>query len=287
MDILGYFGQMIFFVWLTGAVYWSLVSFVFAGWSKRQTLTFSLVGAVFQGPGFLGLVVFHFVMKDRESRKSFSLAPLPTQTSWDSPSQWSSPSDSSVFDSNTNSSFSLDNGFSSDVFATTKKKNWYFSMPGLAYTLTAVGLIAGFTASLFLVWFSVRSKNSDLLQINALSTGLDFWIFFSIMGVVATLILCGQKVARVGAVVLATVGALWLQLSLAGLLSRSTFINAVNTLFQIPGLVFSGNTENGFVDVYAFDLGSAWYLVFALSMSCLIGAWTLGFLAQKRSLATE
>jgi hypothetical protein len=156
-------------------------------------------------------------------------------------------------------------------------KYWITKIPGLIIFLGVALVAVALVLSLFMTWFNVVSERNEFLEINAMSTGLDFWIFVSLAVIIGTILLSLKGPSIVAAVLLAWAGSWWLMLSMASLTARDVFVPAVDKLFQIPNLVIEANTRDGSISTaYAFDVGVAWYVIFACALILVSSsAWLL------------
>jgi hypothetical protein len=268
--IFEFIGQLAFYVWFCTAIFWAIVNVAFASWGKQDVRIWGPIGGVFPIVGFIALVIYHFASKANKKQAS-----VASGNAYDEFSSSGSKSFSDSF------SFSPDPfGAGSGEYASApafqgfdleykddSKKNWVFTHPGIWFFAGSVIISIAFVLSLFLTWFTTIDEQRAFMEINAFSTGLDFWIFVTVAGVIASVLLSLKGASRIGAVIIAWMATWWLLLSMASLTARDVFIPAIDLLFQIPNLIVkeSGGDSDIF-SAFAFDVGAAWYVVFVNSL---------------------
>lgn len=125
--------------------------------------------------------------------------------------------------------------------------------------------------SLFLSWFYTIDPVNGIMGLNSFSTGFEFWAFLTVIAMVVSLLMNIKRPSRVGAVVMAWFGSWWLMLAVASLTARNSFILAASNFYQIPNLVITSADAN-YEGIRAFQVGEAWYVILALSLSMLVGS---------------
>lgn len=273
MELFSFFWQLSFFTWFSGAVFFGLAATALSIWLGLGIRLSIILGLVFQWLGILALVVIHLVKTS--NRKPIS----PQENHQD---DWAMPSNAgangidsagSMFSERTPYEFvSYDKSYDDSG-----RRYWITKIPGLIIFLGVVLVAVALVLSLFMTWFNVVSERNEFLEINAMSTGLDFWIFVSLAVIIGSILLSVKGPSIVAAVLLAWVGSWWLMLSMASLTARDVFVPAVDKLFQIPNLVIEANTRDGSISTaYAFDVGVAWYVIFACALLLVSSsAWLL------------
>lgn len=159
-------------------------------------------------------------------------------------------------------------------------------MPGAFILYGASALVISFLFSFFLTWFNVVGENNEFVAVNALSTGLDFWVFVSIAALLGVVALCIKGPSRWAATLLGWIGSVWMMLSMASLTSREAFLRGVEKVFQIPNLLITtGDLESGISDAFVYEIGTAWYVLFINSALLLAGAVMLLVVSNRKTLA--
>lgn len=275
MAIFEFIGQLAFYVWFCTAVFWAIVNVAFASWAKEDMRIWGPVGGVFPILGFITLLIYHYASKANKEQ-----GPQTPPGAYDEFSTSGAKTFSDSF------SFSPDPfGAGSGEYATTPAfqgfeanyvddsgKPWIFRQPGIWFFVASILIGVAFVVSLFLTWFTTIDEQRVFMEINAFSTGLDFWVFVSVATVIGSTLFSAKGPSRVGAVVIAWMATWWLLLSMASLTARSVFVPAIDLLFQIPNLIVKDSGAGSDVfSAFAFDVGAAWYVVFVNSL-LLIGA---------------
>lgn len=280
MAIFDFIGELAFYVWFCTAIFWAIVNLAFASWAKQDLRIWGPIGGAFPIIGFIALVIYHFASKANKDQVK-----VPTAGAYDEFSSSGAKSFSDSF------SFSPDPfGAGSGEYATTpvfqgfdvetkddSSKPWIFRQPGIWFFVGSILISVAFVVSLFLTWFTTIDEQRVFMEINAFSTGLDFWVFVSVAGVIASILLSLKGASRIGAVVIAWMATWWLLLSMASLTARSVFVPAIDLLFQIPNLIVkeSGGDSDVFA-AFAFDVGAAWYIVFVNSLLLIgLSSWLI------------
>lgn len=275
MAIFDFIGQLSFYVWFCTAIFWAIVNVAFASWARQDIRIWGPIGGAFPIIGFIALIIYHFASK--ANNKQVKVA---SGSAYDEFSSTGSKSFSNSF------SFSPDPfGAGSGEYASAPAfqgfelehkddsgKVWIFRHPGIWFFAATIIIGTAFMVSLFLTWFTTIDEQRTFMEINAFSTGLDFWIFVSIASLIAAILLSLKGASRIGAIVIAWMATWWLLLSMASLTARDVFVPAIDLLFQIPNLIVKDSgADSDIYSAFAFDVGAAWYVVFVNSL-LLIGA---------------
>lgn len=295
MGLIEFFGSLFFFVWFTSAIFWGIAATAFA---SKYRIDFKLaipLGAIFQWLGLVILIIFYFVRKENndQSPKFGQQDRFSANAPGSNPFMASDPfgnSSSNIFDAGISSSANEGVNFANNPFASPTQKRitrfsgWLNTLPGGFIIYGSIAVIAAFIWSLFLTWFNIVTPGRGADGINAFSTGFEFWVFITIGVIIAALIVALKRPALVSAVLLAMVGSWWLMLSTASLTARDVFVSGVDKLFQIPNLITS--TE-GYSETWAFDVGSAWYVLFFNSIILLVAScWLIAVAHRDRANAS-
>jgi hypothetical protein len=268
--IFDFIGQLAFYVWFCTAIFWAIVNVAFASWAKQDIRIWGPIGGVFPIIGFVALVIFHFANQANKKQGK-----AEGGTAYDEFSSAGSKkfSDSFSFSpdpfGNGTGSFSSAPAFQGFDFDSkdASNKSWIFTHPGIWFFAGSVIISIAFVLSLFLTWFTTIDEQRVFMEINAFSTGLDFWIFISVGGLIAAVLLSLKGASRIGAVIIAWIATWWLLLSMASLTAREVFVPAIDLLFQIPNLIVKGSGGDSEISsAFAYDVGAAWYVVFVNSL---------------------
>lgn len=154
-----------------------------------------------------------------------------------------------------------------------EKPKYIKTTAGRVQLWSSLGLIPILVGSLFMDWFFVAGVDGSNFGLKAFSTGFDFWIILTIVGIGGSLLLSIKNPSRWGAVVLAWFGSWWLLLASASLTAREVFIQGVSLVYQIPELLQKYDIPLvGSIKTYAFDVGSAWYVILCSAILMIAGA---------------
>lgn len=272
MGFIQFFGALFFFVWVASTVFWGFAGAVYAtqrGVSMRIALP---VAAVFHWLGLLGLWLFDLVKRQNEQASVH----FPSSRGGEDLQSWNLQGQSvgrasDPFGPDASGSLGpqpagyvqpVGYGFGG-VGGYPSGRLWIKSPLGTTAFICGIGVVVAFVVSLFLTWFNVITPERQQASISGFSTGFDFWVFISIGLVLVAVGLSVKHPSLVSAVLFALVGSWWLQLSMASLTARDVFVPAVDKLFQIPNLM---TNVTGYSQTWAYDVGSAWYLVFLNSV---------------------
>lgn len=259
MDIFGFVFTLGVFAYLALSLFWGVTAAVVANWSGQNRWLGLLFGALFHVIGVVIVLIIGSVKKSSGSRKPSYTPALENDLFVSGTSTFASSGSSS------STEWFFDGASATYVEQTpNKERGWLLDMPGLVYLIgTAVSVILMIVA-LFLNWFFVIAESNEIIGITAFSTGLDFWTFVTVLAVGGTLFFLTKGNSRVASVIFAWFGSWWIFLAMAAMISRETFVRAVDLLFEIPNLIVEGTGDFAqFSESWAFDLGPAWYLVFA------------------------
>jgi hypothetical protein len=272
MGLLQFFGALFFFVWFTSSIFWGIAGAAVASWTRIDFKIAIPVGAVFQGLGVLGLWVYSLIRRQTPAGQFYARPNDPFGASAGDP--FAASSSASPFGSAATSNAFGENPFGGNAFTlASRNQGWISSLPGRAVVFGSIALIGTFIWSLFLTWFNITMPDRSSGAINAFSTGFEFWVFISIGIMIAAVILCLKKPSLISSVLLALVGSWWLMLSTASLTARDTFVAAVDHLFNIPNLI---TAADGYSATWAYDVGTAWYLIFFNALLLLVASiWML------------
>lgn len=120
----------------------------------------------------------------------------------------------------------------------------------------ASGLLAWLMIlALFLPWFVILSIDGPVYSLRGWASGLDGWLWVTVVTVVAAAIFTLYWPNRLTAVALAWFGSWWLFYALAALTSEAAFRQAVDSLFDVTALVLNN------VDAPILHDDSHWTLV--------------------------
>ncbi len=290
MAVIDFFGQLFFFVWFTSGIFWATASAAYASFAKINFKIAIPAGAIFQGVGFVGLLIYGFVKKQNQGEASPFEARQPIST------QFAAATVNDPFGGNSANPFG-DSSFGSATFGgqpfssnnpfelagqpqAKSSTSWINTLPGGFVLYGSLVVSIAFVWSLFLTWFNIITPNRITKGINAFSTGFDFWVFISIGALIAAVILCLKKPSLISAVILSWIGTWWLMLSVASLTARDIFVSAVDALFQIPNLLGS---SDGYTQTWAFDIGAAWYVLFLIAIILIVSsAWIIAVSHRNR-----
>ena len=275
MAIFEFIAQLSLYVWFCTAIFWAMVNIAFASWAKQDLRIWGPIGGVLPIIGFIALVIFHFANKankeDTPQESAGAYAEFSQTGSKNFTDSFSFSPDPFGAGSGEYASTPAFQGFETN-FQDDSSKPWIFRHPGVWFFLASILISIAFLVSLFLTWFTTIDEQRSFMDINAFSTGLDFWIFVSVAGVITATLLSLKGPSRIGAVVIAWMATWWLLLSMASLTARSIFVPAIDLLFQIPNLIVKeAGGDSDIFSAFAFDVGAAWYVVFVNSL-LLIGA---------------
>ncbi len=266
MDIFGFVFTLGVFAYLALSLFWGVTAAVVANWSGQNRWLGLLFGALFHVIGVVIVLIIGSVKKSSGSQKPSYTPALENDLFARGTSTFASSGSSS------STEWFFDGASATYVEQTpTKGRGWLLDMPGLVYLIgTAISVILMIVA-LFLNWFFVIAESNEIIGITAFSTGLDFWTFVTVLAIGGTLFFLTKGNSRVASVIFAWFGSWWLFLAMAAMISRETFVRAVDLLFEIPNLIVEGTGDFAqFSESWAFDLGPAWYLVFAFG-AILVG----------------
>lgn len=293
MAFIDFFGQLFFFVWFTSGIFWATTSAAYATNEKINLRVAIPAGALFQGLGFVGLLIYSFVRKQNQAQASsfatnqtdsdrFAAATTSDPFGGNAPNPFGDSTFGSASFGGQSSSFN--NPF--ELAGQTQAKSsttWINTLPGGFVLYGSLVVTIAFIWSLFLTWFNIVTPNRISKGINAFSTGFDFWVFISIAALIAAVILCFKKPSLISSVILSWIGTWWLMLSVASLTARDIFVSAVDTLFQIPNLL--GSTD-GYTQTWAFDIGAAWYVLFLIAVILIVSSvWIMAIAHRDRRSA--
>lgn len=266
MDIFGFVFTLGIFAYLALALFWGITAAVVAnlrGYNRYLGLMF---GSLFHAIGVVIVLIIASVQKP----KQVGIPPMGADNNlFSSNTTFSTPYSSGT---TTSSDWFFDGASSNYVeYELPKGRGWLLDKPGFIYLL-GTGIVAILmVVALFLNWFFVIADNNEIIGITAFSTGLDFWTLITLMGVSVALILLRNGNTPAASILFAWFGSWWLFIAIAAMVSRETFVRAVDLLFEIPNLIVEGTGEFAeFSESWAFDLGPAWYLVFVYGV-ILIG----------------
>ena len=298
MDVLGFIWQLALYLWLASAIFWGITGAAFTSWANIDVRLGSILGAVFQWLALFGLWLYY--MANRENKKTGSLSVGMSAGEW--MDQWEvnpkvgtslpQAADPFALSGNATSSFQSNeifaatNPFNSALSKKDKSSKWITNKPGIFILYVSLVVFLAFLWSLFLTMFNIVSDRNEVVGINAISTGLDFWIFISngvIIGAIALLI---SKPSRIAALLLAWIGSWWLMLATASLTARDIFVQGIDRIFQIPNLLIRSTNEFGQSSTaWAFDVGVAWFVILFNALLLLMASIIVLRDAHKHSSA--
>ena len=248
MGLAQFISGLFFFAWLASSIFWAFAAAAYSSWARIDSRAAIPIGAIFQGFGLIGLLIYRSVRKANSTPNAFTMALEPDS--------FNNSQDASTYD------------FFGDGQTKPPRNTWLTQKPGVYFFAAALTLIATFTISLFLTWFNIADPtNGAGIELNAFSTGLEFWVFLTVLALVFAILVSIKKPSRIAAVILASFASWWLMLSMASLLARGTFLKSVSDLFQIPALLVY---REGFEYTFAFDVGVAWYLILASAIGSYV-----------------
>lgn len=203
----------------------------------------------------MGILVVRYLML-RAKNESDTVS-----SDWDS-SQWASG----------DSSFAPDWGSNSDHWVSETKTERGVTT-WVVFALQVATILA-FIISLFLPWFY---QSIDIFDpsVYILSTGLEIWLFISLVTFAASAILVVFQKSYLWQVILvAHFSTWWLALGLASLSDRYNFAKAMEAMFNLPNLVTG--LDDGFgVEFVNQTAGEAWFLVFPAAAMAVGSAFVL------------
>jgi hypothetical protein len=175
---------------------------------------------------------------------------------------------------------SYENGFFEE------KPKYIKTTAGSVQLWSSVGLIPILIGSLFMDWFFVAGVDGSNFGLKAFSTGFDFWIILTIVGIGGSILLSIKNPSRWGAVILAWFGSWWFLLSTASLTAREVFVEGVSLVYQIPELLQKYDIPLiGSIKTYAFDVGAAWYVILCCSILMVAGSIAILVKADRETRA--
>lgn len=277
MGLLQFFGALFFFVWFTSSIFWGIAGAAVASWTRIDFKIAIPVGAVFQGFGVLGLWVFSLIRQQTPAGQFYARPNDPFGAPAADP--FAMGVTSSPFGGSATANSFGSNPFGDNVFTpAARNQGWISSIPGRAVVFGTLALMGTFIWSLFLTWFNITMPDRSSGAISAFSTGFEFWVFITIGIMIAAVVLCLKKPSLISSVLLALAGSWWLMLSTASLTARDTFVAAVDHLFNIPNLITSAD---GYSATWAYDVGTAWYVIFFNALLLLVASIWMLILANR------
>lgn len=296
MDVLGFIWQLAFYVWLASAIFWGITGAAFTSWANIDVRLGATLGALFQWLALFGLWLYF--MANRENKKANSFSGGVSTGEW--MNQWevnpkagtSLPQGvdpfalpgNSINGFQSNEIFATSNPFDSVMSKRDKSSKWITNKPGIFILYASLVVFLAFLWSLFLTMFNILSDRNEVMGINAISTGLDFWIFISDGVIIGSIVLLISRPSRIAALLLAWIGSWWLMLATASLTARDIFVQGIDRIFQIPNLLIRSTNEFGQSSTaWAFDVGVAWFVIFFNALVLLVASIIILRDAHKRS----
>ena len=297
MDVLGFIWQFAFYGWLASAIFWGITGVAFTSWANIDVRLGAVLGALFQWLGIFGLWLYY--MANRENQKANLISGGVSSGDW--MKQWEVNPKAGTSLPQGEDPFALPgsalSSFQSDeIFATTtnpfdsvmskkdKSSKWITNKPGIFILYASLVVFIAFLWSLFLTMFNILSDRNEVMGINAISTGLDFWIFISDAVIIGAFCLLISRPSRIAALLFAWIGSWWLMLATASLTARDIFVQGIDRIFQIPNLLIRSNNQFGQSSTaWAFDVGVAWFVIFFNALVLLVASIIILRDAHKRA----
>lgn len=241
------------FVILGSALFWAAVGYAWSAKAGQPWWWGAIAGAIFHGLGLVIVVIVFYASRSSSTRAtSHDVDDLWGTTGASGTDPFGEPLGFAPEDDGHNVSYERD------------------PSAVVRFVMPAVLVVVALTALTLPFYYLLPAAEN--FPVFAFGTGLDFWIFFSIVVIGLGAAFSHTKRPLIAALSFAWVGAWWLQLSIAAMLDRSAFLAASQAVYQLPDLYVEGYVENGgFVTAYANDVGQAWYLMLVIGL----GAWSL------------
>ena len=148
----------------------------------------------------------------------------------------------------------------------------------LWFAFACLGVIVALIVSLFLPWFVVEDGGGPIWIVHGWSSGLDGWLWTTVITLAVCAILNIFWPNRFVAVALAWFGSWWLLYAVAALTSSAAFHEAVDGLFHVTDLILADADAPISVGSshWTFGAGGVWALVAVIGIAQLaMSVWVL------------
>lgn len=261
MDVVTFASLLSGYLFFGSSIFWSVMGL--AVHNKLDSSVGLAIGLTFflQFLGMAILVVKYLTLKAKEQSEVAA-------TNWNSSDWVETDSPSSIWSANSDD-WQTEPAIEKDVS-----------------TWVTFGLLMGstlsFLISFFLPWFYQSIDFIDP-EVYVLSTGLEVWIFISLIAfVTAAVLLLFQRTYLWAVILVAHFSSWWLALSLASLINRIDFAKAMEAMFNLPNLVTG--LDSGFgVEFVNQSAGEAWFIVFPAAAMAVAASFLL---ARNYSIST-
>ncbi len=262
MDLLTFFLELSGFIFLAFSLFWSVISVMFHSKLGLPLPAALALGFVLQAVGFALMLVISFAKKSEKK-------------SWNS----SLPAD--PFAANAvmnNDPFSHNQPQEFDAVSPYRRRGLDPSkIPSLVLVLLGSVLLF---ISAPLTWFYSFSADGTETTVGILSSGLEVWLLFTILALIASLALSLNKWSALSPVLIGYFSAWWFALSLAALSSRLAFINGMSAVFQLPNVIVTSGTGQ-LSEVVNQRVGDAWLVVLPASILLMSAAYYMAYRYSK------
>lgn len=262
MDLLTFFLELSGFILLAFSLFWSVVSVMFHSKFEVPLPAALALGFVLQAVGFALMLVISFAKKSEKKSWNGSLPADPFAASHQISSDPFSFNQSPEFDA-----------------APTYKRRALEPAKIPSLVLVLLGSVLLFVSAP-LTWFYSFSADGTETTVGIFSSGLEVWLLFTILALIAGLALSINKWSALSPVLIGYFSAWWFALSLAALSSRLAFINGMSAVFQLPNVIVTSGTGQ-LSEIVNQRVGDAWLVVLPASILLLSAAYYMAYRYSK------
>lgn len=241
------------YTWLGGAVVWALASLAWARWTGQNAGIAIALGAGAQPFGLLALVMMFMSQRSRGfvgGNSDYRSNPARFDETFGDSSESYGPT---------------------GEFNSTKVARDHQATIRVLLGVSMASLIG---ALFFPAYYIFSGDFTELQPQLAFSTGLEFWVFISLVGMAIAIFAISRPLPRLVFVLLGWLGVWWFFLAVAAMTNREAFLTASQGLFELPDLFTGGYGDGGdFVDVFVSQLGEFWYFALVGGLALIVAAF--------------